>query len=40
MILWPDGSYADEIGVETQTTFLGHSSPEDAFGMAKRPKQI
>ena len=40
MILWPDGSYADEIGVDVKTTFLGHSSPEDAFGLPKPLKQI
>ena len=40
MILWPDGTYADDIGVKVQTTFMGHASPEDAFGLPIKEKQI
>lgn len=40
MILYPDGTYADHIGVDVKTTFMGHASPEEAFGLPLKEKLI
>jgi hypothetical protein len=32
VILWPDGSYAEEIGVPIRTTYQAPNDPEVVFG--------
>jgi hypothetical protein len=33
--VYPDGTYADDIGVDVRTVYQGHASPEEAFGLPR-----